>query len=73
MVRLHRTEGRVFFSASVPGSYPAFHTVSDEKLDESLGPRLIFRTASNEKLDDSLGPRLGFVQFCFSMGMLSII
>ena len=33
--------GRGHFTvASVPGSHPAFRTASDEKLDESLGPRL---------------------------------
>ena len=28
--------------ASNPGSHPAFRTASDEKLDESLGSRLVY-------------------------------
>ena len=41
--KLHRKwpVASYYFLASVPGSHPA-RTASDKKLDESLGPRLLF-------------------------------
>ena len=37
---LNRTS--IVLLASNPGSHPAFRTASDEKLDASLGPRLLY-------------------------------